>query len=237
MNIRCVWEHNGDDTLLYALDLPGAYTRGACLAEAMRKMPSEVRSYLSWAGRSIPDHIETVVVQDAPCTLAVSDADSDVIFDLERSPLGIDEYIERKALSLRSAKCFQELYDSIPTKDVCRDPVRQTFYGQVPRTAEEMYRHTRSVNAYYFAEIGVDADNEGTIFECRARGFAALERIPDFLKLEPSEGSYGEWWSLRKLFRRFLWHDRIHAKAMYRMAKRNSVVDDIADPFRFESNM
>ena len=231
MTIRCVWEHNGDDTLLHAIDLPGAYARGACLAEAMHKMPAEVCAYLSWTGRNVPGDIEIVVVQDAPCDLAVCDADSDVIFDQERSPLSLDEYTELKALVLHSAKCFQDLYDPIPDKDTSNDPMRKTFYGQVPRTANEMYRHTKSVNAYYFAEIGVEADNEGSILECRIRGFDALEQLPDFLKLKPTEGSYGEWWSLRKLFRRFLWHDRIHAKAMYRMAKRNGMVDEITDPF------
>ena len=235
MKIECVWEHNGNDTLLYATDLPGAYSRGSTLEEAMLKMPSEVRAYLLWAGRNIPDDIETVVVQDAPCTLAVCDADSDVLFDMERSPLSPEEYTELKTITLRSAKCFQELYDAIPTKDVCSDPVRKTFYGQVPRTAEEMYRHTKNVNAYYFAELGIEADNEGSILECRLRGFDLLEQHPDFPDLKPTEGSYGEWWSLRKLFRRFLWHDRIHAKAMYRMAKRNGMGDRIPDPFGFDS--
>lgn len=231
MKIRCVWEHNGDDTLLYAADLPGAYTRGADLGEAMRKMPSEVRSYLLWANREIPDEVDIVIVQDSPCELAVCDADSDVLFDSERSPLSPEEYADLKALALRSAKCFQELFDAIPNKDACKDPVRRTFYGQVPRTAEEMYRHTKNVNAYYFGEVGVDADNEETILECRVRGFEALEQIPGFRDLPPVEGSYGEWWSLRKLFRRFIWHDRIHAKAMYRMAKRNGLLVHISDPF------
>ena len=81
-----------------------------------------------------------------------------------------------------------------------------------------MYRHTRSVNAYYFEEIGVDADNDGTILDCRRRGFEALEKHPGYLENSVVEGSYGESWTLRKVLRRFIWHDRIHAKAMYRMA-------------------
>ena len=27
--MRCVWEHNGNDTLLYSVDYIGAYTRGS----------------------------------------------------------------------------------------------------------------------------------------------------------------------------------------------------------------
>ncbi|MBP3464713.1 MAG: hypothetical protein J6J90_01040, partial [Angelakisella sp.] len=38
MKIRCVWEHNGGDTLLYAADLPGAYARGDSKEAALEKM-------------------------------------------------------------------------------------------------------------------------------------------------------------------------------------------------------
>ena len=41
MRVKCVWEHNGNDTLLYAVDYPGAYTRGASLREASEKMIAE----------------------------------------------------------------------------------------------------------------------------------------------------------------------------------------------------
>lgn len=235
MKIGCVWEHNGEDSLLYAQDLPGAYSRGCSLGEAMDKMPNEVRVYLSWAGEEIPDDMEIVVVQDVSCDLTVRDADSDVLFDAERYPLSREEYERLKTLALRSASCFQELYDAISDKEYSADPIRKTFYGYAPRTAGEMYRHTRSVNAYYFGEIGVDADNEGTILECRVRGFEALEHIPGFLDMVPAEGSYGEWWSVRKVLRRFIWHDRIHAKAMFRMAKRNALADGMTDPFCFEA--
>ena len=98
--------------------------------------------------------------------------------------------------------------------------IRQTFYGPVPRTAREMYEHTKNVNAYYFGEIGVAADNVGDIVSCRRRGFDALEKQPDFLKNPVFDGSWDECWTLRKLLRRFIWHDRLHARAMERMKKR-----------------
>ena len=62
--------------------------------------------------------------------------------------------------------------------------------------------------------------NEGTIFECRKRGFEQLENTANFLNGRLQEGSYGEMWSVRKVLRRFIWHDRIHAKAMWKMAKK-----------------
>ncbi len=216
MNIRCVWEHNGNDTLLYAVDFPGAYTRGESLEIAKEKMPAEIQSYCAWASLEAPGG-EVEIMQDASCNLEVKDADSDVLFESEKAPLTMEEYQRLKALALKSAADFLALYETVPDKNRSNAPERRTFYGPVPRTAEEMYQHTKSVNAYYFGEIDVTADNEGSILDCRCRGFAELEKQPGFLDNPVIEGSYGESWTLRKVLRRFIWHDRIHAKAMYRM--------------------
>lgn len=218
MKIECVWEHNGEDTLLYAGSLPGAYTRGESLETALRKMDREAISYLRWTGAPDPERIAVEIVQERVSSLEIRDADSDVLFESEKAPLSFEEYAQLKALALKSAEDFLALYEAVPDKTRSCLPVRQTFYGQVPRTAEEMYIHTKSVNSYYFGEIGVEADNEGTIADCRRRGFAALEAMPDFLANPVVCGCYDEDWTLRKVLRRFLWHDRIHARAMYRMA-------------------
>ena len=43
--VACVWEHNGNDTMLYAVDYPGAFTRGTSLQEAVEKMKKEIPAY------------------------------------------------------------------------------------------------------------------------------------------------------------------------------------------------
>ena len=233
MIIYCVWEHNGNDTLLYAVDYIGAYTRGESLEIAKAKMPDEIASYFRWLGEDVSDSMEVVIAGEKASDLAIKDADSDVLFENEKVPLTSDEYEKLKALALKSAKDFLALYESIPNKSATAIAERKTFYGQVPRTADEMYEHTKNVNEYYFAEIAVDADNGGTIYECRRRGFEALEAKLDFLKNDVTEGSYGEDWSLRKVLRRFIWHDRIHARAMYRMAVKVFGAENVANPFCF----
>lgn len=45
--------------------------------------------------------------------------------------------------------------------------------------------------------------------------------------------AYEEEWSLRKVLRRFIWHDRIHAKAMARMAAKTFGAGHFTDPFKF----
>ena len=231
--MKCVWEHNGNDTLLYCVDHVGAYARGNCLETAMSKMRSEAASYSAWAGKGNIQSDSIEIVQEKSSDLQIADADSDVLFDSEKAPLSREEYETLKALVLKSAKDFYALYTSVPNKQESCLPQRRTFYGDVPRTAQEMYEHTKNVNAYYFGEIGVNADNEGTIYSCRERGFALLEQTNSFLKNPVIEGSYGELWSLRKMMRRFLWHDRIHAKAMYRMAIKTFGTFGAENPFRF----
>lgn len=232
MEIRCVWEHNGSSSIVYADNFVGAFARGETLGIALRKMPAEIRSYLQWKDAPVPDSLEPVIVQEKASELTISDADSDVLFDAERRPLTVSEYEAQKALVLTSARDFLRLYESIPDKGKSCLPARKTFYGQVPRTAFEMYEHTKNVNDYYFGEIGVETDHEGTILECRERGFNALENRPDFLNNAVYYGSFDEEWSLRKLLRRFIWHDRIHAKAMYRMAL-NTFGEGIPNVFHF----
>lgn len=235
MKVICAWEHNGDDTLLYAVNCVGAYARGSNREQALEKLPGEVMAYLRWCGEPVPKGIEIEIAQEKASGLQIADADSDIIFEEERAPLPEEEYLRLKALALKSAEDFHALYCSVPDKNASCLPERNTFYGPVPRTAQEMYEHTKNVNAYYFGEIGVDADNAGTILECRRRGFTLLEQADDFLQAPAVVGSYDELWSVRKVLRRFIWHDRIHARAMYRMAVRTFGESAVSDPFRFDA--
>jgi len=231
--LRYVWEHNGNDTLLYSVDYIGAYTRGSSLEIAISKMEAEIAAYSSWSGQDFEFNSKIEIVQDRDSNLRIADADSDVLFESERAPLLPEEYEALKTLVLKSASDFYTMYNSIPNKNESFLPKRRTFYGDVPRTAQEMYDHTKNVNAYYFAEINVDADNEGTIYDCRKRGFELLEQLPGFLDNPVIEGSYDELWTLRKVMRRFLWHDRIHAKAMYRMAVKTFGASGADNVFKF----
>lgn len=233
MDIKCVWEHNGNDSLLYSIDYIGAYTRGKSREEALAKMPQEINAYLRWNGACALDDIRVEITQEKVSELRIDDADSDVIFEEEKAVLTFEEYTELKALAIKSADDFLQLYKTMPDVNKSTLPIKGTFYGQAPRTAKEMYEHTKNVNEYYFAEIDVKADNKGTISECRKRGFEQLETRSDFLTRGVVMGSYGEEWSLRKVLRRFIWHDRIHAKAMYRMAVKTFGDDSVKNIFCF----
>ena len=57
------------------------------------------------------------------------------------------------------------------------------------------------------------------IWEGRRVALEQLEEQPELWKNPVFVGSYDEQWSPKKVLRRFLWHDRIHAKAMFRRAR------------------
>lgn len=155
-------------------------------------MPGEIDSYLKWLGMAASEPIEVAIAEEKSSALTIRDADSDVLPESEKAPLTMAEYQRLKALALKSAKDFLTLYHSIPDKNATASPQRISFYGPVPRSAEEMYQHTKNVNAYYFSEIDEDADNSGDIYTCRQRGFEALEAKPDFLRNRVFSGSYTE---------------------------------------------
>lgn len=235
MKINCVWEHNGNDTLLHAIECVGAFSRGESKEIALSKMENEIRAYLRWQGAPQPDAVKIAIAQEWATHLDVCDADSDAIFDEEKAPLSRQEYLALKALALKSAEDFLRLFEAMPDPKRSVLLPKKTFLGFKPLTAQEMYVHTRCVNSYYFGEINVDADREGTILDCRQRGFDALEQQENFLSNPVFLGSGDEYWSLRKVLRRFIWHDRIHGKAMYRMAEKTFGQGSVPDIFRFFS--
>ena len=140
MKIQCVWEHNGSDSILYSANFVGAFTRGKSKDEAVRKMPSEILSYLMWKGDSPPDALEPEIVQEKASALTVSDADSDVLFNGEKAPLTAAEYEALKSLAMKSARDFLALYRSIPDKD--KAPCRP----EPPSTARFPARRGKCIN-------------------------------------------------------------------------------------------
>lgn len=233
MENRVIVEFNKGGYLLYLETFPGAYTRGSSLEEAMSKLPDEIKKYCIWASVKMNNDVKSLIIQEKHSNLKISDADSDVIFDTEKKPLTTEEYNALKKLVIKSAEDFQKLYESIPDKDMTSLQERDSFYGPIPRTVREMYNHTNSVTNYYAGEIGAVIENLDNIIENRIQALKVIEAQENYLQNQVFKGSYGEEWSLRKVLRRFIWHDRIHAKAMYRMATKLWKQDNIANPFFF----
>ena len=75
-------------------------------------------------------------------------------------------------------------------------------------------------------------ENLPDLYANRMQALAEVELLEDFLSGRVHTAPDGEEWTLRKLLRRFLWHDRIHARAMWRTATA-LWGDSVANPFFF----
>ena len=235
-HIEVIAEYNDNGAILWADAYPGAYVRGKTVGEALEKFPKELSNYARWAyGTPLPDLSEAdfVVTHACKTDLMVEDADSSMLFPSERLPMDMTEYTQKKQLCLRSAQDFVKLVASIPQKDRALKKSRRTFYGKIPCSAREMAEHTNRTLAYYAQGVGVTFENEGGLLENRKRLFRAIEAVPNFLMPRVHEAPDGELWTLRKLMRRLIWHDRIHARALYRSAVTFWQKDRIDNPFGF----
>ena len=235
-HIEVIAEYSDKGAMLWADAYPGAYTRGETVSKALEKFPKTLSVFAQWAyGVPMPDLAESdfVVTHAYKTDLQVEDADSDVLFPSERLPMDMTEYTQKKQLCIRSAQDFEKLLASIPQKDRALRKSRRTFYGKIPCSAREMAEHTNNTLEYYANAVGVPFENEGGLLENRRRLFRAIESTPDFLSSRVYTDSDGELWTRKKMLRRLLWHDRIHARALYRLAITFWSKERIENPFFF----
>ena len=231
--IRAAVEYNNQGYLCYAVDFPGASGRGRTKQDALDKLKKDVYRYIWWIGASLTNNYVIEIVQEYKSLLHIEDADTDILLEKEALCITLEEYSLLKKLVLKSAKDFQMLYESFPKKLFQDIPVRKTFYGNVCSTPNDMYAHTNNVTAYYMDRLSVVIEFDDNIVENRIKAFESLEQNPDFLLNQIFIDSNKEYWCLRKVLRRFIWHDTIHAKAMYRLGLRTWRSGVIADPFGF----
>lgn len=232
MIIRTIIEYNEEGYMIFAENFPGAFSRGKTRDEALGKLVGEVKQFILWStGVKCSDECYIEIVQEEKSDACVSDADTTIIFDSEKLPLTFDEYQYTKSLVIKSARDFRILYDSIPDVKKTTLSARQTFYGSIPRTPEEMYIHTNEVTKSYLDGLAF-IENDANIYLNRINAFGQIEQVPDYLDNNVYIHMYGEPWSLKKAMRRFIWHDRIHAKALYRVAVR-LWGREIENPFHF----
>ncbi len=214
MNVDVVVEYNDNGSIVWVEQLAGAFVRARTPDEAIKKLPKEVNAYTKWAyGRS--DCLDEVHVNiEIKSSLRVEDADSDALFPSERLPMTMTEYTLLKELVIRSAKDLKALGLSVPQRGRALVKSRQTFYGKIPASANEMLTHTNNTLAYYAAGIGIVHENLSDMVENRLALLKEIEANPNFLLPRIHTAPDGEQWTLKKVMRRLIWHDRIHANAL-----------------------
>lgn len=215
--MKVVYETNGKGYLGWIEDLPGAYVRGKTIEEARNKYENEIEEYEKWLDIQVADVGKTdeVIVQS---DLMIEDADSNIILEVEKREYeNKNDFYHECGLAFLSAKKVDIIYNKCKFKNVVdTSKVRKTFYGNVYSTVFEQYKHICNVQQYYLGQVGLEADIDLDIIKGRKN------TIDELIKKYNEEGNRvfeneEEDWSIRKVMRRLIWHDRIHAKAIERM--------------------
>jgi hypothetical protein len=236
--VSIAFETNGKACLGHIVQLPGSFVRAPTEREALTRIGTEIHSYARWLGLKCPDPIRVLIGQWHQSPLKVEDADSEILLDADRRPFRSGEFELLANLVRFSGQTFYKAYDEAELKDyVDESRKRDTFYGPVPSTINEVFDHVLRTQNFYLAMLSIRLDVKGSDFtEVRSRCVDELLALHEKGIGSSIFATESELWTLKKVLRRFVWHDRIHGKAIARMQakqKRLKLIDEYDDPFRF----
>lgn len=241
-HLSLAMETNGRGFHGFIVELPGAFVRGPSEEEAVSKAHGEAMSYLGWLGQERAQFSKVRIVQTHQCRLMVEDADCEILLADDKQEMSDREFRHLAMLAKYSGVTFNTLFDSAKLKDwVDEARIRTTFYGQNKRTIREIFDHVKQTHRYYISRTGLSL-NENRAEPFMGMRELSLETLTSlFRKNENSKiyTLYGEDWTLKKVLRRFIWHDRIHGKAIVRILEKQRqlrLVDSYEDPFKFNIN-
>ena len=261
LNPTVAVETNGRGFIGFIVDLPGAYVRGKTEAEAVSKAGLEVSRYLAWIGLGRGPSgggggggggmSRSFVIQRQTTTASVDQGDTMMLLDADRLKMRPDEFHALSDLVLYSGETFESVYRGAKLKSWTDESrLLPAFYGQRPCTIEQVYSHVRKTQAYYLSRLGVPLQ-DGDFMMMRRLAVNSLRNEFEHGAKGGNGGGRalvtleGETWTLRKVLRRFVWHDRIHAKAIFRIVRRQeqlglvgAAVGEpvvVVDPFHFSS--
>jgi len=235
--VSIAFETNWRGYLGYLVELPGAYVRGPTEEEATPKVMSEVMAYLGWLGVKAEEDCKVRVVQKHRGIKTVEDADTEILLDADQGEVTEEEFQTLIDLTRFSAETFAKLYDMAENKDwVDQSAVRKTFYGNRPATAKAIYEHVGRCQFYYLSRMKITNEIDGNFVTSREFCLSRLEKLYRRKNNSLNYEIDHEQWTLKKVLRRFVWHDRIHGKAMTRILEKqrqSGIVSNYEDCFNF----
>jgi hypothetical protein len=213
--------------LLYTFDPPGLLARGVSLEQALAAAPAEtglLREFLTACGRL--DQLKEVWGEDEFPDLEirqtvkrqgkVANGGTRATFEGDLVPIGAEEIPAYLALMAHMRSTLRTLKDRLP-----REALRfKSRPGRMP--IGEQLRHISYCECWYLSQFWSDvpslprvADPWDKLTQCRE---LVIERMSSLLpeELAAIRKSDGETWTVRKLFRRFLYHERFHRDTIAR---------------------
>ncbi len=162
-----------------------------------------------------------------------------ILLDDDSRAISQSDFQHLVELATYSGLTFTKLYDSARLKDwVDEARIRTTFYGDNKKTINEIFYHVKRTQYYYLSRTGPSFREDEAEPFMNIRNYC-LETLDGLFRENGNAKLYGvddEKWTLKKVLRRFIWHDRIHGKAITRILEKQRqlrLIDKYQDPFQF----
>uniref|UniRef100_A0A7C6A8U6 DinB family protein n=1 Tax=candidate division WOR-3 bacterium TaxID=2052148 RepID=A0A7C6A8U6_UNCW3 len=201
-------------------------------------MDQEVNLYLKWLGIEQKPQYKIKVIQRHRSSLMVEDADNEILLKADKEIMNEEEFINWTNIALYSGKTFSKIYSDAKFKDfVDETKIRKTFYGENPKTIQEIFDHVNRCQYYYLSRTKIEFEAKDEDF-MKIRAFC-LQKLKELYRKNNNYTIFeidNELWTLKKILRRFIWHDRIHGKAVARILKKQKqlgMINEYNDPFYF----
>lgn len=219
-------ESSDGSTMAHVAELLGCYSMAKTSKEALEKLPLKIRQYLDWLGahgEPVPlskEPIQIDVVKEVSTHVDVSDGDSEILLDHNQAPLADEEL---KTL-LRLMNYARE--DTIATlRDVSDEMLDWKSDPTTTRSIREIVAHLAYVEFWYLGKLWDESSTEGLLelpAEIRKVVVERLNKLTPIGRERKTTFYYvapkpPEEWTARKIFRRYLWHERIHSKTIAKL--------------------
>jgi predicted RNase H-like HicB family nuclease len=220
-SLRLYSEDTDGRSILYALDLPGCYAEGVSEDEAFERFPLAWASYaelLVTRGDMAPQPPERFVIAERFASYVLSDGyEVNALFAPERHPPSRRFIARCQHLLGYSRANLLEAWQAIPAD-------RQDAASAADkRTPQQILDHVARAEWWYQSHIAQHA--EGPLRDHSPDSLAQLAcaraALLDWLSTASGEelriiSVSDEEWSVRKVLRRALWHERTHTAELAR---------------------
>ena len=212
-----------DHWVAWVLELPGCFSSATTQEEATAQVPTRIGEYFDWLkrnGQASPPAKEPIEME-APEVFRSFPSQNDytvnVFFEDDRKPLDYQEVEYHLWLLDCTRRDLPAVVRQLPRETLNR-PVAEEVQGSI----EGILSHVAGAENWYLDRLSLALPDE----EMPEGPLARLERIRAYTRTRLPElvddgrvvELVGEQWSVRKVLRRALWHERDHTNHIAQLA-------------------
>ena len=217
--IDAVIEYNTSGAILHFIDFPGAYSKGKDVHEAFHNAYDEIQSFTKWMDNPIQNNFEIVVPNTylANPRLNLSKGHSEILIDNDRDLLSKEMFEKWCDLAEYSAECFDTLYNAVKDKSwIMPEEHKDDFYHKELSTAEDIFNHMSDAHKKFLDPTGCKCRilKKDSYKDNRRKCISAIKDLYSNCESLDVTKKGKEEWTLTKVVRKYIWHDRMHAKGL-----------------------